>query len=71
MGRSSRSYSSCSKSAIKVCVEHVFGGITMSMGGKMTRKIGLGRTEAWWGLKKLAFNFLWYLQRTSKLSAVA
>jgi len=29
----------------------------MSMGGKLTRKIGLARTEAWWGLKNLTFNF--------------
>ena len=59
------------KSAIRACVEHVFGCMTMSMGGKMTRKIGLARTEAWWGLKNLTFNFLRYLQRTSSLAAVA
>ena len=35
------------KSAIRACVEHVFGCMTMSMGGKMTRRIGLARTEAW------------------------
>jgi hypothetical protein len=39
------------------------------MGGKMTRKIGLARTEAWWGLKNLTFNFLRYLQRTFSLAA--
>ena len=59
------------KSAIRACVEHVFGYMTMSMGGKMTRRIGLARTEAWWGLKNLTFNFLRYLQRTSNLAAVA
>jgi IS5 family transposase len=59
------------KSAIRACVEHVFGCMTMSMGGKMTRGIGLARTEAWWGLKNLTFNFLRYLQRTSSLAAVA
>jgi IS5 family transposase len=32
------------------------------MGGKLTRKIGLERTEVWWGLKNLTFNFLRYLQ---------
>ncbi len=32
------------KSAIRACVEHVFGCMTMSMGGKLTRKIGLART---------------------------
>jgi len=58
------------KSAIRACVEHVFGCMTMSMGGKMTRKIGLARTEAWWGLKNLTFNFLRYLQRTFSLAAV-
>jgi transposase, IS5 family len=59
------------KSAIRACVEHVFGAMTMSMGGKLTRKIGLERTEAWWGLKNLAFNFLRYLQCTSSLAEVA
>ena len=59
------------KSAIRACVEHVFGCMTMSMGGKMTRKIGLVRTEAWWGLKNLTFNFLRYLQCTSSLGAAA
>jgi transposase, IS5 family len=37
------------KSAIRACVEQVFGSVTMSMGGKLTRKIGLARTEAYWG----------------------
>ena len=59
------------KSAIRACVEHVFGCITTSMGGKLTRKIGLERNKAWWGLKNLTFNFLRYLQRTSETSAVA
>ena len=59
------------KSAIRACVEHVFGCMTMSMGGKMTRRIGLARTEEWWGLKNLTYNFLRYLQRTSSLAAVA
>jgi len=27
------------------------------MGGKLTRKIGIERNEAWWGLKNLTFNF--------------
>ena len=59
------------KSAIRACVEHVFGYMTMSMGGKLTRKIGLKRTEVWWGLKNLTFNFLRYLQRScsTKLAA--
>ena len=39
------------QSAIRACVEHVFGCMTNSMGGKLTRKIGIERTETWWGLK--------------------
>jgi IS5 family transposase len=56
------------KSAIRACVEHVFGSMTMSMGGKLTRKIGLARNKAWWGLKNLTFNFLRYLQRRSHVA---
>ena len=59
------------KLAFRACVEHVFGSMTISMGGKLTRKIGLERTEAWWGLKNLAFNFLHYLQRTSNVAIAA
>jgi IS5 family transposase len=58
------------KSSIRACVEHVFGFMTMCMGGKLTRKIGLERIDACWGLKNLTFNFLRYLQRSNKLSAV-
>ena len=50
------------KSSIRDCLEHVFQ--FMSMGGKLTRKIGLQRNEAWWGLKSLTFNLLRYLQRS-------
>ena len=59
------------KSAIRACVEHVFGCITMSMGGKMTRKIGLEKNKAWWGLKNLTFNFLRYLLRADRATALA
>jgi IS5 family transposase len=59
------------KSSIRACVEHVFGCMTMSMGGKLTRKIGLERNEAWWGLKNLTFNFLRYLQRSCHIAVVA
>jgi IS5 family transposase len=59
------------KSAIRACVEHVFGCMTMSMGGKLTRKIGLERTEVWWGLKNLTFNFLRYLQRSCSIKLAA
>ena len=59
------------KSAIRACVEHVFGCMTMLMGEKMTRRIGLARTEASWGLKNLTFNLLRYFQRTSSLAVAA
>ena len=59
------------KSAIRACVEHVFGCMTMSMGGKLTRKIGIERNEAWWGLKNLTFNFLRLLQRSGHIAVVA
>ena len=59
------------KSSIRAFVEHVFGNMTMSMGGKLTRKIGLERNEAWWGLKNLTFNFLRYLQRSYHAAVAA
>ena len=59
------------KSAIRACVEHVFGSMAMLGGGKLTRKIGLERTQAWWGFKNLSFNFFRYLQRSSNLPAAA
>jgi IS5 family transposase len=63
------------KSAIRDSVEHVFGcmsmSMTMSMGGKLTRNIGLERTEVWWGLKNLTFNFLRYLQRSCSIKLAA
>ncbi len=59
------------KSSIRTRVEHVFGCITMSMGGKLTRKVGLPRTEAWWGLRDLTYNFLRYLQRSDYVVATA
>ena len=34
------------RSAIRACVEYVFGCMTTSMGSKLTRKIGLERNEA-------------------------
>lgn len=59
------------KSAIRACVEHVFGCMTMSMGGKLSRKIGLKRTEAWWGLKNLTFNLLRYLHHSCDMTVAA
>ena len=58
-------------STTRACVEHVFGGMTMSMGGKLTRKIGLEKNEAWWGLKNLTFNFLRDLQRSCHIAVIA
>jgi hypothetical protein len=34
------------KSAIRTFIEHIFGSMTMSMHGKLMRKIGLKRTKA-------------------------
>jgi hypothetical protein len=58
------------KSSIRACVEHVIGFMTMSMGGKLTRKIGLERSQAWWGLKNLTFNFRRYLHCSVRMAAV-
>ena len=35
------------KSGIRACVKHIFGCMTMSMCGKMTRKNGHERNKAW------------------------
>jgi transposase, IS5 family len=59
------------KSSIRACVEHVFDSMIMSMGGKLTRKIGPERNEAWWDLKKLTFNFLHFHQRSDHVAVVA
>jgi hypothetical protein len=59
------------KSAIRACVEHVFGCMTMSMGRKLTRKVGFESNEVWWGLKNLTFNSLRFLQRSGHIAVVA
>jgi hypothetical protein len=59
------------KSAIMACVEHVFGFMTTSMGGNLTRIIWLEKTGAWCGLKNLSFNFFRYLQRSCSISTLA
>ena len=59
------------KSLTRTCVEHVFGCMIMSMGGKLTRKIGINGNEAWWGAKNLTFNFFRYLQRSLQKTAPA
>jgi len=59
------------KSSIRACVEHVFGCMTMSMGGERTRKIGLKRNQAWWGLKTLTLNFQRFLKRSVQIALAA
>jgi hypothetical protein len=59
------------KPSIRACVEHVFGGMTMSMGGKLKRKIGHERNETWWGLRNLTINIPRFLQRTANVAVVA
>jgi IS5 family transposase len=59
------------KLAIRACVDHVFDCMTMSMGGKLTRKIGIERKEAWWRLKNPTFDFLHFLQRSGHIAVVA
>jgi hypothetical protein len=59
------------KSAIRACVEHVFGCMTRTMGGKQIRKSGIERNEAWLGIKNIAFNFLRFLQRSGIIEVVA
>ena len=58
------------KSSIRAFAGHIFCCMTMSMGGKLTRKTGLERNDAWWGLKNLTFNILRYLQRSSHIEVV-
>jgi hypothetical protein len=50
------------KSKIRAKVEHVFGGMVTLMNGKLTLRIGLPRTKAWWGLRNLKFNLVRYTQ---------
>ena len=53
------------RSQTRALEEHVFGCFATSMGGKLTRKIGLEKNKAWWSLKNLTFNFLRYLYLSS------
>ena len=46
---------------VRACVEHGFGCMTMSMGGKLTRRIGLQRNEVCWGPQEPDPNFLRFL----------
>jgi IS5 family transposase len=54
------------RSKIRAKVEHAFGGMVTWMKGKLTRRIGLDRTRAWWGLRNLTFNFMRYMQIQSQ-----
>lgn len=58
------------KSKIRARVEHVFGQMQVSMCGKLTRRIGLSRTNAWWGLRNLTFNFMRLCQKL-RIRAIA
>ncbi|WP_255102034.1 MULTISPECIES: IS5 family transposase [unclassified Synechococcus] len=59
------------RSSLRARVEHVFAAITTSLRGKLTRRIGLARTKAWWGLRNLTYNFLRYLRCSSRQSLTA
>ncbi len=50
------------KSKVRAKVKHVFGGMVTWMNGKLTIRIGLPRTKAWWGLQNLTFNLIRYIQ---------
>ncbi len=38
------------------CVKHGYGEMAMSIGIEKTGRVGLERTEAWWGLKNETAN---------------
>jgi len=44
------------RSKIRAKVEHVFGDVVTSMGGKLVRSIGLARAQTQLGLKNLVYN---------------
>lgn len=58
------------KPEIRACVEHAFGGMSMTVSGKLTRKIGLDRTEAGWVIWNLTYQFLRYLRRNTRLTRI-
>lgn len=49
------------KSKIRARVEHIFGHIVMSMGGKNIRSIGIERAKVNIGLKNLTYNLTRYI----------
>ena len=50
------------RSKIRCRAEHVFGRITNSMQGKLTRCIGLAAVTLWWFLRNLTYNFIRFAQ---------
>ena len=50
------------RSKIRCRVEHVFGRITNSMQGKLTRCIGLAPVTLWWSLRNLTYNLIRFVQ---------
>ena len=50
------------RSKIRCRVEHVFGRITNSMQGKLTRCIGLAAVTLWWSLRNLNYNCIRFTQ---------
>ena len=49
------------KSKIRARIEHIFGHIVMSMGGKIIRSIGIERAKVNIGLKNLTYNLTRYV----------
>ena len=50
------------RSKTRCRVEHVFGRITNSMQGKLTRCIGLAAVTLWWTLRNLTYNLIRFVQ---------
>ena len=50
------------RSKIRCSVEHVFGRITTTMQGELTRCIGLAALTLWWDLCNLTFNRIRFVQ---------
>lgn len=61
------------RSKTRAKVEHVFGSMTMTMGGKAIRCIGIANARVYLGLKNLTFNLQRYIfwQKQDRLDAMA
>ena len=61
------------QSKTRAKVEHIFGSMVMTMGGKALRCIGIASAKAYLGLKNLTFNLGRYVfwQRQDPLEAIA